>query len=103
MQERIISSSPQPEDRYSDLIVLVERFRDTKGDGGCFMEVLQKVTKQATLANIFRQQGLLNDKRFAAVMTGLNEIIDSLPPLQTDQALEEAFAKLDRISGTGAG
>lgn len=95
--ERIVLSIPQPEDMYSHLIGSVERFRDTKGDGGCFMEVLQTVTQKATLADIFHRQGQLDDGKFIGVMTGLNAVVDGLPSLQSDQALAEAFEKLGEI------
>lgn len=85
---------PQP---YHDLMGQIEQFRDTGGDGGCFMEVLQGVKTKAALALVFHQQGHLPEPRFSEVMGGLSSLVAGLPPLQTPQALKEARTRLDEI------
>lgn len=73
---------------YNQLLQTVAEVQDEKGSGGCFMELFREVKSIGAAAYLNQDTDSLQK---------LGEVVEALPDLQTDEALEEAYEKIDSI------
>jgi|APSaa5957512535_1039671.scaffolds.fasta_scaffold178355_2 hypothetical protein len=71
---------------YNRLLQTVAEAQDTKGDGGCFMELFREIE---SIAGIVTQ----ND----GILQRLGDVVKALPGVQTDEALKVAYKEIDAI------